>query len=124
MKASESGFSLMEVLVALAVFSTAGLGLMTTVTQTARNANFAQVRALAVIVAENHMADVTSQQTITAREETTQTVQLGRTFWIDSTIAPTEVNQLYTLEVTVRASKEGQILATRSALVSALEFAS
>ena len=52
----EAGFTLVEVLAALAIFSITGIGLVRVASENAKTARMVESRALAGVVADNHLA--------------------------------------------------------------------
>lgn len=59
-KRSEAAFSLVESLVALAVFATAGVGLITMQTQSVRTFTALETRTFAALVAQNALVDISA----------------------------------------------------------------
>jgi general secretion pathway protein I len=109
---AERGFSLLEVLVALAVFSMGALALLNVVGEGARNQSAADARALARIIAENRMvevmaADVPPSPGLASGEEEAMT----RRFAWDQSVAPTENPAILRIDVRVRRIEGTQTLA-------------
>jgi general secretion pathway protein I len=109
---TQSGFTLVEVLAAMGVFSIAAIGLIHLSSETAAGARQVDLRALAEIEASNRMADVMTMPLPLSTGVVSGAVeQRGRTFeWI-RTVTPTEEQGLLLVDVTVMASDGGQMLA-------------
>ncbi|MEM6626000.1 MAG: type II secretion system minor pseudopilin GspI [Pseudomonadota bacterium] len=109
---AQAGFTLVEVLAALSVFSIAGLGLVHASTENARTAQFIERRAIASIVADNQLAGVlSSQNRVVLGDETDDVEMAGRSWRWTQTISET-ANPLI-VEVTVSAQEldqEGDLL--------------
>ncbi|MGE3248964.1 MAG: type II secretion system minor pseudopilin GspI [Hyphomonadaceae bacterium] len=60
---ADSGFSIVEALVALAVFASAGVGLIALQTQSARTLTRVETRALGAIVAQNTLTETLASGT-------------------------------------------------------------
>ncbi len=113
----ERGFSLIETLVALAVFSTAAIGLLAMNTQSVAHARALEERFLARTIAENRLVDaMTSPSARTIGTRAGADVQLDRPFEWTETITATERNGLLQVTVDVTAPGEPHVLARVSAL--------
>ncbi len=113
----ERGFSLIETLVALAVFSTAAIGLLAMNTQSVTHAGALEERFLARTVAENRLVDaMTSPAARTIGTRSGEDLQMNRSFQWTETIAATERNGLVQITVDVTAPDQQQVLARVSAL--------
>jgi len=75
------GFTLVEVLAALAVFSIAALGLVQMSAENARTARLVEARALASLVADNRLAEVMTRQTRLDFGVQTDEVRLADRVW-------------------------------------------
>ncbi len=108
---SEQGFTLVEVLAALAVFSIAAIGLSQASSETVSGANHAEAKALAEIVAENQLAEaliISGELPIGAR--TGEAVQRGRLFSWTRLIDVSTRPDLQTISLTVEDMETGQVL--------------
>jgi general secretion pathway protein I len=120
-KPNESGFSLVEALVALAVFAMAGVAIVQM--QSSSLSTFARVesRALADLLAQNTLTQMVSSQTppsVGARQET---LEFAQRQWRRST-SVTEVPGAQTRRITVEVSAvDAPALARVSAFVVAPE---
>lgn len=80
-KPYEYGFSLIEMLAALAVLSIAGVALMNALTTSTRAASLAEARGLASIAADNVMAELMAERRVTPLRDRSGQYQLaGRQF--------------------------------------------
>lgn len=108
----QSGFTLVEVLAALGVFSISAIGLIHLSSETMVGARQVDMRALAEIEANNRMADaLTLPPPLPTGVIAGESVQRGREFDWNRTVTPTQENGLYLIEVTVSAPETGQVLA-------------
>ncbi len=113
-----SGFSLIEVLVAMAVFSLAAIPLVQLMTQTLAGAGHIEQRFLAGVVADNVIADATVGLLDTVEGPFAGVEhQKGRAFEWSAAILPTQSNDIAAIRVEVSNQETGQIIASRSALV-------
>lgn len=103
------GFTLIETLVALAVFALAAMALIRLTTESTRAATRVEARTLGGIVAENLAVEAAVAETAGAGP-TTGTVRLaGRDWsWTRETTA-TGVGDLMRIDVRVRTTGEGQV---------------
>ncbi len=114
----ERGFSLIETLVALAVFSTASIGLLALNTQTVTHARALEERFLARTIAENRLVDaITNPEARTIGTRGGEDEQMDRAFQWTETIAATDRNGLVQITVDVTAPGQSQVLARASALM-------
>ncbi len=113
-----SGFSLIEVLVAMAVFSLAAIPLVQLMTQTLAGAGHIEQRFLAGVVADNVIADATVGRLDTVEGPFTGVErQMGHAFLWRAVISPTQSNEIAAVRVEVWREETDQIVASRSALV-------
>lgn len=108
---AEGGFTLVEALVALAVFATAAMGLISLNTSSVRISGELQTRALARQVAENIAVDTvtdTRQQVIggSSGEE----AQRRQAFVWERQITPAPREDLIEIAIRVRSGEEGPVL--------------
>jgi type II secretion system protein I len=114
---SQSGFTLVEVIAALGVFSISAIGLIHLSSETTIGARQVDLRALAEIEASNRMADaMTLPPPVSTGVIAGDATQRGRTFDWNRTISPTQEAGLYLIDVTVSAPETGQVLAHVQAL--------
>lgn len=113
---SDSGFTLIEVLAALLVFTIAITGLTHAGTQSAKAVTALDQKMLAGIVADNQIIETRRQlSTITRRGNETQML---RVFSYDVAVSKTKAKTLYRIVVNVRAESgedNSQVLVTRTA---------
>jgi general secretion pathway protein I len=110
--ARESGFSLLEVLVALAVFSMGAIALLNVVGEGARTQAAVDVRAIARVVAENRLVEIMAlsappQPGLSNGEEESMT----RRFVWEQAVAPTQNPAILRIDVRVRSAEDQQTLA-------------
>lgn len=115
MRRAEAGFTLLELLVALAVFSVAALALLNLTGETQRSAAALESRALAHVVAENVaveslLAPLADAEGVRFGEET----MAGRTWRWERRTLPTADPSLVRLEIRVREGDAPQELASLS----------
>lgn len=118
---SDGGFSLVEALVALAVFAMAGVALVQM--QASSLSTFARVesRALADLLAQNTLTELVSAQTPPGAGAREETVEFAQRQWRRS-VSVTAVPGAQTRRITVEVSAEGApALARVSAFVAAPE---
>ncbi|MEQ9437357.1 type II secretion system minor pseudopilin GspI [Hyphomonas sp.] len=114
---SQSGFTLVEVIAALGVFSISAIGLIHLNSETTVGAKQVDMRALAEIEASNRMADtMTLPLALSTGVTAGDAIQRGRTFDWTRAVTPTQEDGLYLIEVTVSAPETGQVLARVQAL--------
>ncbi|MEO0817232.1 MAG: type II secretion system minor pseudopilin GspI [Pseudomonadota bacterium] len=112
----DAGFTLVEVLAALAVFSLAAVGIMQVTAQSVRTADALEQRYAARVVASNILAEALVQPSQSRIGEVTGTEeQLGRTLEWSRFATPVDENLLQ-VRVTVSDPSTGQILAELGAL--------
>lgn len=119
MRGDESGFTLVEVLVALAIFSVAALGLARVTSDSLRSADAIEARFAARIVAEARLTEtLTSPEPLRNGISTGVDVQLSREFAWSEEILPVGSGSadLVSVEVRVTSVATGQQLAQVSAL--------
>lgn len=114
----DGGFTLAEVLVALLVFSVAGIGLANLITQVTAGAGHTRSLALARIEADNRIVEaVTDPKLIKAGTMTGKSVQRGQQLgWVREIDIRGE-DGVAGIRVTVSDQSTGQQLALRETLV-------
>ena len=110
----QAGFTLVEVLAALMVFSVSILGLTHTGIENARAAYVLEQRTLAGIVADNQLSLARIAST-PAKQMKGFSTQKNYEFDWELVSAPTDISRLERLIVTVSAKGEEQILIRRIA---------
>lgn len=104
----ESGFTLVEVLAALAIFSIAAIGLVHATSEGARAATIVERRAMAAIVAENALADTVLDQARLETGRRVESVELsGREWEVERTVSRTPNPLVFELTIQVRAADGG-----------------
>ena len=109
---TDGGFSLVETVAAMAILALAAVPLMELVTDLTRNTAWMESRMLGRTVAENVLARaVTEAEPLEGGITTGTETQLGREYiWTLAASRPAP-NQTQSLEVTVRAGEEGDVIA-------------
>lgn len=103
----QRGFTLMEALVAVAVFATAAMGLISLNTNSVRISSELETRTLARLVAENVAVEtVTDPQTQIVGRTVGEENQRRRSFEWERTIAPSQRGGL--IEVSIRVRMKGE----------------
>ncbi len=111
------GFSLIEAMVALAVFSTVAVGLISLNSQSVRLSAQLQNRFLASVVAENVIVEAITSPTLeSGTPEQGQQTQRGRRFAWERIVTPTPQAGVLRIDVAVRADGEAQVLVRQSVL--------
>lgn len=114
---SKRGFSLIETMVALSVFSIAAMGLLSLNTQTVRFSSDLDKRLLAKTVADNVAVDTVTGKIVGVSPVTTgEQIQRGRTYIWTRTIEPTPNEGLYSVRIQVSAASDETVLAKLSLL--------
>lgn len=111
---SDSGFTLIEVLAALVVFSVAIVGLTHAGTQSLKTVSALQQKSLAGIVADNQLILSRDARLVVGRK-TGKSVQMGLELEWALTTQTTEIEGLYLLNVEVKLENGEQILSQRTA---------
>lgn len=113
----ESGFTLIEVLVGLAVFSIAALALLSATRESVRHAVALDARLGADIVADNRLVEVLSAPQPATAGQRTGTVDLGgrRYDWAER-VRPLEGFGVMQIEVSVREAGSEQVIASATGL--------
>jgi len=108
----DSGFTLIEVLAALLIFSVAILGLSQAGTQSARAVSALDAKMLAGVVADNQLVLARGREIETGLVAG-ETTQLSRGFLYSIETRPTDIAQLFQITVKVTGQKGGQVLEQR-----------
>lgn len=117
---ADTGFSLLEVVVAIAVFSLGALATLNVLGQSGRNAEADEARMIAGIVAENRIAEVMamSRPPATGGTRGVETAMSRDWDW-EMRVAPSPEPRLLRIDVSVRESGRTQVLAEFSSFRSA-----
>jgi general secretion pathway protein I len=112
---SQSGFSLLEVVVAIAVFSLGAMATLNVLGQSGRNAKADEARLIAGIVAENRIAEVMamSRPPPTGATRGSETA-LSRTWDWEMRVVPSPEPRILRIDVSVRETGHAQVLAEYS----------
>lgn len=114
--AKDGGFSLIEVVVALGVFSIAVLALMNAQSEHVRTVTAVEERTMARIVAENQLVEALAAVKPLELGRASGTEDLGGRRWVWSLrVVPTQNKSIRRIEVNVRNDDSQQVLATLSA---------
>jgi general secretion pathway protein I len=117
---SEAGFSLLEVMVALAVFSLGALALLNILGESTRSQSAASDRALARIVAENQLVQaMAADAPPSPGQYSGEEESLGRQWAWEMTVAPSPDPAILRIDVRVRAADGQQTVADLSTFRSA-----
>lgn len=111
---SEQGFTLVEVLAALLVFSLSIIGLTHAGTQSARAVSIISEKSLAGIVADNALIKARIQPLKIGTAEGQET-QMGQSFFYKVTTTRTPIENFYNLTVSVQRDGFDQTILTRQA---------
>lgn len=116
MQSSERGFTLVEVLVALLIFSIAILGLMRAGTQNIRAVQVAEQKQIAGMIADNQLILALHRQTpLSVGTQSDRVEMAGRNWsWAIRTEETSEVG-FFKLTVTIRETDSEQTVLTRTA---------
>lgn len=118
--AREAGFTLIEVIVALGVFSLAAVSLMSVNAQSLRAARVIEEKTLARIVADTVLTEALIDPAPMAVGRTTgSSTQLQRVFLWRRTVTPSPQQGLLIVEVDVRAREDGPIMSRAATLAAA-----
>ncbi len=115
MASKEDGFSLTEVLVALAVFSLTGVALLNVMQTNTRSIRIVEERTWGRIVAENHMVEALTAVKSPSPGVTAGTEKLAGIDWDwQRKIAKTGVNDFDRIDIEVRRPETDDLVATVS----------
>lgn len=114
--ASDKGFSLIEVIAALGVFSIAALGLIKLNSETLRGASHLNARAYAELEANNQIADALSNPKLGTGLHSGTSLQRGREYAWTLSVTPTTLQSVNLVEVSVSDPQSGQVYVRSQAL--------
>jgi general secretion pathway protein I len=116
---SEAGFTLIEVLVSLVIFSVAILGLTQAGSQSLSTLNQLEERSYASIIADNQLALTRLRlNELSSRTQTGEAQAGGRDFEYRISRVDTPVPNFFELVVTVSSGRTEQVLIERRAFVT------
>lgn len=117
---TDGGFSLLEVVVAIAVFSLGALATLNVLGQSGRNAEADEARVIAGVVAENRIAEVMamSRPPPVGASRGTET-SLARDWDWEIQVGPSPEPRILRIDVRVREAGRDQVLAEYSSFRSA-----
>lgn len=107
----DSGFTLIEALVALSILALAAVALIGATEAHIRNVNGLEARAIAQWIAENRLVELKLSGGVPPEERLSVTM-LGRAWWVDSRLKPTTDPDLAAVEIRVGMAEDSQPTAT------------
>jgi len=110
----DDGFTLIEVLASLVIFSVAIVGLIHLNTQSVKTVTSLEGKMLAGIVADNVLIDARRKELRTGENDGRETARGQEFIWLTET-RETEVKDFYEIIVSVRDAKGEQVLVERRA---------
>lgn len=117
----DDGFTLIEVLAALVIFSVAIVGLIQLNTQSIRTVSSLETKMLAGVVADNVIVEARREKDISLGEKDGEEIAKGRKFEWAQDITATEMENFYRIVVKVRAADSEQVLIERTGFRSTKE---
>lgn len=114
----DKGFTLIEVLAALVIFSVAMVGLVTMNIQSAKAVQVVNEKMLAGIVADNVIIEARRERTIEVGERRGEETSFGRDFEWTREIQTTDLEGFYKIVVKVRLVNFEQVVMERTAFRS------
>ena len=115
----DEGFTLIEVLAALVIFSVAMVGLVTMNIQSAKAVQVVNEKMLAGIVADNVIIEARREKSIELGERTGEEKARGRNFEWAREIEATDLEGFFKITVKVRKDDAEQVVMERVAFRSA-----
>ncbi len=106
-----NGFTLLEVLVALAIFATAAVSVIRAVSQHINTINYLEEKTFAAMVVDNQMAQVMLSASSVSAKKGTESLA-GRTWYWKVTPVSTAVGYLQAFDVSVATSESGSPVVT------------
>ncbi len=111
----DSGFTLIEVIAALMIFSVGIIGLINMNTQSVRTVNILEDRFVAGVVADNVIVEARREQRLEIGSSQGQETSLGREFEWSRDITSTEMENFFRITVRVRHAGKDGVLIERTA---------
>ncbi|EKO3450992.1 type II secretion system minor pseudopilin GspI [Vibrio fluvialis] len=111
MRSAKRGFTLLEVLVALAIFATAAISVMRAVSQHINTISYLEEKTFAAMVVDNQMAKLMLANTTPQAREGTQQLA-GRTWYWKVTPVKTSNDILAAFDVSVATEKKAAPVVT------------
>lgn len=111
MRRAKRGFTLLEVLVALAIFATAAIATVRSVTQHINTLNFLEEKTFAAMVADNQMARVILADKKVTKAKGKETLANREWFWHVEPVSTTG-DMLQAFDVAVATSEKGNPIVT------------
>lgn len=111
MRRDQRGFTLLEVLVALAIFATAAISVMRTVSQHINTVSYLEEKTFAAMVVDNQMAKVMLAESVPQAREGTEQLG-GRNWYWKVTPVSTTNSYLAAFDVSVAIEKKAAPLVT------------
>lgn len=111
MKGRKQGFTLLEVLVALAIFATAAIATIRSVSQHINTLNFLEEKTFAAMVADNQMAKVMLSTSKPSKKKGTETLAEREWYWSIEPVS-TAGDLLQAFDVKVATSAKGTPIVT------------
>ncbi|KJY84097.1 general secretion pathway protein GspI [Vibrio galatheae] len=111
MSKNKQGFTLLEVLVALAIFATAAIATMRSVSQHINTLNFLEEKTFAAMVADNQLAQVILSGNKPSKKKGTETLADREWYWSVEPVSTTG-DLLQAFDVKVAASEKGSPVVT------------
>ncbi|MEM9495942.1 MAG: type II secretion system minor pseudopilin GspI [Pseudomonadota bacterium] len=112
----QSGVTLVETLVALAVMGLTAASILTLIGQNTRFIISAEDRTYASIAADNIMVDALARETVDQGEETGETTIAGRTYTFSRRIEASPVEGLLVIDIDILDANGVQVLASATTL--------
>ncbi len=110
----DDGFTLIEVLAALVIFSVALTGLVHVNTQSVRTVNSLEAKMLAGIVADNVIIEARRKE-LQKGSQSGEEIAKGKKFIWEQEISETELKGFYEIVVSVKANDKDQVIVKRRA---------
>lgn len=111
----DAGFTLIEVIAALMIFSVGIVGLISMNTQSVRTINTLQDQFVAGVIADNVLIDARREQRIELGEEQGDEESMGRSFTWQREILKTDLDNFFRINVRVLDAEGERLLIERTA---------
>ncbi len=114
MKSAKFGFTLLEVLVALAIFATAAIATIRSVSQHINTLNYLEEKTFAAMVADNQMAKVILSEAMPSKQTGVETLADREWYWTVEPVATAgDILQAFDVKVATR-EKGSPVVTVRS----------